>query len=155
VGKKASKIWTVHLTHRALRDIAGSESYSIEKFGKRVAQQYMGIGGKIIVLTVLHANMDIPSRLAELEPRLTIEAEMLLKQLHQSSKRKQLCIHNSVPGPGKGVWRHLRKRGGLAMLVTPFEDSGTSHPIGVCVWWRHSVAPPGRFSWQTADFSLY
>jgi toxin ParE1/3/4 len=128
VGKKATKTWIVHLTHRALRDIAGIESYSIEKFGERVAEQYIGkleagigriasnaellreeslfhkslkfyrieqhllvcetgIEGRMIILTVLHANMDIPSRLAELEPSLTIEAEMLLKQLNQSSKR--------------------------------------------------------------------
>jgi toxin ParE1/3/4 len=128
VGKKAAKTWTVHLTHRALRDIVSIESYSIEKFGERVAEQYIGkleagigrvsdnaellreeslfhdslkfyrieqhllvcetgIRGKIIILTVLHATMDIPSRLAELEPNLSIEAEMLLKQLHQSSKR--------------------------------------------------------------------
>jgi plasmid stabilization system protein ParE len=128
VGKKAAQSWTVHLTHRALRDIVSIESYSIEKFGERVAEQYIGkleagigrvsdnaellreellfhdslkfyrieqhllvcetgIRGKIIILTVLHATMDIPSRLAELEPKLSIEAEMLLKQLHQSSKR--------------------------------------------------------------------
>jgi toxin ParE1/3/4 len=124
VGKKAAKTWTVHLTHRALRDIANIESYSIEKFGEQVAAQYIskleagmgrisdnaellreeslfhdslkfyrieqhllvcetGIEGKIIILTVLHATMDIPSRLAELEPKLSIEAEMLLKQLHR------------------------------------------------------------------------
>ena len=126
MGKKAAKTWTVHLTHRALRDIANIESYSIEKFGEQVAEQYIGkleagiwrlsdnaellreeslfhdslkfyrieqhllvcetgIEGKIIILTVLHATMDIPSRLAELEPKLSIEAEMLLKQLDRSS----------------------------------------------------------------------
>ena len=127
MGKKAAKTWTVHLTHRALRDIANIESYSIEKFGEQVAEQYIGkleagigrisdnaellreeslfhdslkfyrieqhllvcetgIEDKIIILTVLHATMDIPSRLAELEPKLSIEAEMLLKQLCRSSK---------------------------------------------------------------------
>ena len=127
MGKKAAKTWTVHLTHRALRDIANIESYSIEKFGEQVAEQYIGkieagigrisdnaellreeslfhdslkfyrieqhllacetgIEGKIIILTVLHATMDIPSRLAELEPKLSMEAEMLLKQLCRSSK---------------------------------------------------------------------
>ena len=127
MGKKAPKAWTVHLTHRALRDIANIESYSIEKFGEQIAEQYIdkieagigrvsdnvkllreeslfheslqfyrieqhllvcetGIEGKIIILTVLHATMDIPSRLAELEPKLSIEAEMLLKLLCRTSK---------------------------------------------------------------------
>lgn len=45
-----------------------------------------GIEGKIIILTLLHASMDIPSRLAELEPKLSIEAEMLLTQLRRASK---------------------------------------------------------------------
>lgn len=128
MGKKAAKTWSVHLTHRALRDIVGIESYSVEKFGEQVAKQYIGkleagigrvadnaellreeslfhdslkfyrieqhllvcetgIEGKIIILTVLHATMDIPSRLAELEPKLSIEAEMLLQQLQKASKR--------------------------------------------------------------------
>ena len=125
MGRKATKTWTVHLTHRALRDIADIESYSMEKFGERVAAQYIdklesgigrvsdnaellreeslfheslkfyrieqhllvcetGIEDKIIILTVLHATMDIPSRLAELEPKLSIEAEMLLMQLRRA-----------------------------------------------------------------------
>lgn len=128
MARKASGKRTVHLTDRALRGIAGIESHSIERFGKRVAGQYIGkleagigrvsdnpdllreetpfheslkfcrieqhllvcetgIERKIIILTLLHASMDIPSRLAELEPKLSIEAEMLLKQLIRSSKR--------------------------------------------------------------------
>lgn len=128
MAKKAGKKRTVHLTDRALRDIAKIESYSLEKFGKEVDARYIGkleaeidrvsdnaeilreelpfhqslkfyrieqhllvsetgIEDKIIILTVLHASMDIPSRLAELEPRLSIEAEMLLTQLYRSSKR--------------------------------------------------------------------
>ena len=127
MAKKASKKRTVHLTDRALRDIANIESYSLERFGKEVAARYIGkleagigrvsdnaeilreelpfhqslkfyrieqhllvcetgIEGKIIILTLLHASRDIPSRLAELEPRLSIEAEMLLTQLYRSSK---------------------------------------------------------------------
>jgi plasmid stabilization system protein ParE len=127
VARKISKKRTVHLTNRALRDIASIEAYSLEKFGKQVASQYIGkleagigrisdnsailreetifhetlkfyrieqhlivcetgIEDKIIILTLLHASMDIPSRLAELEPKLPIEAEMLLKQLERSSK---------------------------------------------------------------------
>jgi plasmid stabilization system protein ParE len=42
--------------------------------------------GKIILLTVLHSSMDIPSRLTELEPNLALEAELLMKQLQRSSK---------------------------------------------------------------------
>ena len=115
----------MHLTNRALRDIANIESYSLKKFGERVASQYIGkleagigrisdnaellreeslfhkslkfyrieqhllvcetaIEDKIIILTLMHASMDIPSRLAELEPKLSIEAELLLKRLYRS-----------------------------------------------------------------------
>ena len=125
MAKQAGKKRTVHLTERALRDIAGIESYSLEQFGKEVAAQYIGkleagigrvsdnaellpeeshfheslkfyrieqhllvcetgIEDKIIVLTLQHASMDIPSRLAELEPKLSIEAEMLLTQLRRA-----------------------------------------------------------------------
>lgn len=127
MARKASKKRTVHLTERALHDITGIESYSIEQFGKRVASQYVnkleaGIGrtadnpdllreelpfhdslkfyrieqhllvcetaidGKIIILTLLHATMDIASRLAELEPKLLIETDMLVHQLLRSAK---------------------------------------------------------------------
>jgi len=113
---------SVYLTDRALRDIKGIDEHSLERFGKRVATQYLGkleagisrisenlnllrqeipfhgslkfyrveqhllvcetaMEGRIIVLAVLHASMDIPSRLGELEPILQLEAEMLLKQL--------------------------------------------------------------------------
>lgn len=126
MAKKAGRKPTVHLTERALRDIAGIEAHSIEQFGKRVANQYIdkleaglvriaensdllrsetpfhesfqfyrvekhllvcetGIAGKIIVLTVLHASMDIPGRLAEVEATLSLEIEMLLRQLRGSS----------------------------------------------------------------------
>ena len=43
----------------------------------------------ICVLTVLHANMDIPERLLELEPTLSLEVEMLHQQLTKSAKRKR------------------------------------------------------------------
>lgn len=129
MARKASKKRTVHLTNRALRDIASIDAYSLEKFGERVAFEYLsklgaGIGrvsdnaeilreeslfqeslkfyrveqhllvcetaiaDKIIMLTLLPASMDIPSRLAELESKLPIEAEMLLKQLARSLKNK-------------------------------------------------------------------
>ena len=45
-----------------------------------------GVAGKVIILTVLHASMDIPSRLAELEPGLVLEAEILLKQLREDKR---------------------------------------------------------------------
>ena len=127
MAKKANPTRTVHLTDRALRDIAGIESHSIKLFGKRVAAQYMGkieagigrlsdnpdllrqespfheslkfyrveqhlfvcetgIEGKIVILTLMRASMDIPSRLAELEPNLSMETEMLLKQLRRATK---------------------------------------------------------------------
>ena len=127
MAKKANLKLTVYLTDRALRDIAGIEFHSLEKFGKRVAAQYFGkleagisriaenpdllrdeprfhqslkfyrveqhllvcetgIEGKIIILTLLDSSMDIPSRLAEMEPNLSIETEMLLKQLRRSTK---------------------------------------------------------------------
>ncbi len=127
MASKARKKRTVLLTNRALLDIASIEAYSLEKFGERVASEYIskleagisrisdnaeilreetlfheslkfyrieqhllvcetGIEDKIIILTLLHASMDIPSRLAELEIKLPIEVEMLLKQLDRSNK---------------------------------------------------------------------
>lgn len=41
------------------------------------------IPGMIIVLTVIYASMDIPARLAELEPGLALEVEMLLQKLQR------------------------------------------------------------------------
>lgn len=38
---------------------------------------------RIIVLTLIHASMDIPSRLSELEPTLMAETELLHRQLRQ------------------------------------------------------------------------
>jgi toxin ParE1/3/4 len=127
VAKKANCKPTVYFTERALLDIAGIESHSIEQFGKRVADQYIGkleaglrrisekpdllreeipfhnslrfyrvekhllvcevgVVGKIFILTLLHASMDIPSRLAELEPNLSLETELLVKRLRRSAK---------------------------------------------------------------------
>ena len=127
MAKKVNSTRSVYLTDRALRDIAGIESHSIEQFCKRVAAKYVGkieagigrvsdnpdllrqetpfheslrfyrveqhlfvcetgIEGKIIILTLMHASMDILSRLADLEPNLSMETEMLLKQLRRSTK---------------------------------------------------------------------
>jgi len=43
-----------------------------------------GVSNKIIILTVLHGSMDIPSRLAELESRLSLELKILLQQLQKT-----------------------------------------------------------------------
>lgn len=128
MAKKSSRKPTIHLTHRALRDIAVIQGHSVGQFGKRVADQYVSkleagiqriaknpellraeatlhaslrfyriekhllvcetaITGKIIILTVLHASMDIPSRLAELEPNLSLDIELLLGQLARKTRR--------------------------------------------------------------------
>ena len=110
------------MTQRSLCDLVAIETYSVEQFGRRVANQYLdklesginrlkenpdllreeppfhaslkfyriekhvlvcetGVRGKIIVLTLLHGSMDIPARLAELEPALVMEVAVLLKKL--------------------------------------------------------------------------
>ncbi|MCC7338146.1 MAG: type II toxin-antitoxin system RelE/ParE family toxin [Pirellulaceae bacterium] len=127
MAKKATGRPAIHLTDRALRDIASIEAYSIEQFGKRVASKYIdklesginyiaenpsllreetpfhrslrfyrvekhllvcetAIDTRVIILTVLHASMDVPSRLAELEPSLKAEVEMLAKWLRDAQK---------------------------------------------------------------------
>ncbi len=42
----------------------------------------------VILLTVIHASRDIPSRLAELQPTLVNEVELLHRQL-QDTRRKR------------------------------------------------------------------
>ena len=127
MAKKTKGKPTIHLTNRALQDIADIETYSVEQFPKPTADRYLsaleagisriaaqpdllhveepfhetlrfyriekhllvcetGVTGKIIILTVLHASMDIPSRLAELEPSLVLEAELLLKRLRAGKR---------------------------------------------------------------------
>lgn len=44
--------------------------------------------GAIVVLTVIHSSMDIPSRLGELQPSLAAEVEILHRRLHGSRSRK-------------------------------------------------------------------
>lgn len=41
----------------------------------------------VILLTVIHASRDIPSRLAELEPTLSAEVELLRKQLRGKGRK--------------------------------------------------------------------
>ena len=43
----------------------------------------------IVVLTVIHASMDIPSRLAELQPTLSDEVELLHRKLQGSPRRNR------------------------------------------------------------------
>jgi toxin ParE1/3/4 len=122
VAKKSTRSIALHMTQRSLRDLIAIEAYSVEQFGRRVANQYLdklesginrlkenpdllreeppfhaslkfyriekhvlvcetAVRGKIIVLTLLHGSMDIPARLAELEPALVTEVAMLLKKL--------------------------------------------------------------------------
>lgn len=108
---------TVLLTRRALLDIAEIEAYSVEQWGKLVADAYLqslqdalnlirvnpGLlkpkrgmtdcllfyrvrrhflacvlsGDLVCVLTVKHGDMDLPSRIAEMEPQLLAEAKLL------------------------------------------------------------------------------
>lgn len=122
MAKKSTRSIALHMTQRSLRDLIAIEAYSVEQFGRRVANQYLdklesginrlkenpellreeqpfhaslkfyriekhvlvcetGVPGKIIVLTLLHGSMDIPARLAELEPALVAEVAMLRKKL--------------------------------------------------------------------------
>lgn len=111
------------LTSRALRDLEAIYDYSVERWGKRVADRYLDdlqqaldrlqakpnllrseedfhpafrfylvnkhvlacdvAPGSIVVLAILHASMDIPSRLAKLQPMLAEEVEMLHRRLRK------------------------------------------------------------------------
>ena len=122
MAKKSTRSIALHMTQRSLRDLIAIEAYSVEQFGRRVANQYLdklesginrlkenpellreeqpfhaslkfyriekhvlvcetSVRGKINVLTLLHGSMDIPARLAELEPALVAEVAMLRKKL--------------------------------------------------------------------------
>jgi len=107
----------VHLARCALLDIEEIHAYSIERWGRDVAERYLDdldsalrrltelpsllqerpedslrlrfypvrqhvlicdvIAGQIYVLALRHASMDLPRRLAELEPQLVYEAQLL------------------------------------------------------------------------------
>ena len=126
MSKRKSVKTSVRLTERTLHDLITIEEYSIENWGKRVANRYLDDieaalqrisddseilrdepnfheylffyrvnkhllvcdvqPGAVFVLTVLHANMDIPDRLAKLEPTLEREVEMLHQQLRTPQK---------------------------------------------------------------------
>lgn len=114
---------SVSLTRRAFRDLHGIERYSIERWGKAVAEDYPddieqglnrlrenpellrtrdGISpdfslyrvrehflvctlsaDRVFVLSIKHGSMDLPRRLAELEPQLLAEAELLRRALEK------------------------------------------------------------------------
>ncbi len=114
------------LTERALGDIRDIERYSVEHWGRKTADKYLGdiaaaldalcenprilrlepdfapglyfhrvrkhllvcdlTGRRVTVLTVIHTSMDIPTRLAELEPRLIAEAQLLHEKLRSKLK---------------------------------------------------------------------
>jgi toxin ParE1/3/4 len=109
------------LTQRALRDVQSIFDFSVERWGKRIADKYLdeieaGLERvkahpnllkpepefhpalsfyrinrhvlvcdvrpeSIVVLTLVHASMDIPARLAELQPTLIAEVELLHRRL--------------------------------------------------------------------------
>ena len=122
MARKRSQTPETHLTERALRDIAAIEKYSVQEFGRTVANRYLAKleaaitrftekpellrsepdfhawlrfyrvekhlmicdyedSGRIIILTLVHASMDVASRLTELEPTLMAETELLHKKL--------------------------------------------------------------------------
>ena len=124
--KKASSV-RLYLTDRAVRDIAEIREYSVEQFGRRVANQCLSTventlnllksspsllrdqpelhswfkfyrckkhflvcdqqAGGIYVLTLIHTSMDIPTRLLELEPSLTMEVALLHRKLQRARKK--------------------------------------------------------------------
>jgi toxin ParE1/3/4 len=125
-AKRASQV-RLRLTYRAANDLRDIERYSIEKWGKRTADEYLADmeaalqrlvenpellreepdfhsslkfyrvnkhwlvcdvqADVILVLAVAHASMDVRNRLAELQPTLASEAEMLHAKLHRQTRR--------------------------------------------------------------------
>ena len=82
------------LFHRSLR------FYRVEK---HLLACETAIDGWVIILAVLHASMDIPSRLAELEPNLHVEVELLVKKLRgrgngDGSDRPKITNTLRLPG---------------------------------------------------------
>ena len=119
-------MYNLQLSRRAAFDVQYIESYSIEKWGKKVAEEYLqsiedalnlilenptllrsnpevsdslcfyrvrqhflvcAIFEKIIlVLTVKHGAIDLPNRIAEIEPLLSQEADMLYQAYRKKVK---------------------------------------------------------------------
>ena len=59
------------------------DSLRFYRIEKHVLVCETGVRGKLIILTLLHASIDIPTRLAELEPMLKMEVQMLAAQLRK------------------------------------------------------------------------
>ena len=118
----------VRLSRRALRDIEEIFRFSVERWGREVADRYLNsieealarlrtdsgllrvkpevsrhfqfyrvnrhflicvlADDNVYVLAVKHGSLDLPNRLAEMEPHLLHEAELLHKTL-QAKKRGQ------------------------------------------------------------------
>jgi plasmid stabilization system protein ParE len=116
----------VHLTSRALSDIEAIERYSVDRWGKKVANGYLDgldaalqrlesrpellrerpdpslllrfyavqrhvlvidvFGEDIYVLAVWHGRMDVVGRLAELEPQLVYECQLLHARLKSGGR---------------------------------------------------------------------
>ena len=116
----------LELTRCALLDIADIEAFTIEKWGEKVAKDYLDsieqglnrlrenpgllrsdlpvsdslcfyrvrqhylvcalFDEAIYVLTIKHTAMDLPQRLAELEPQLSTEADMLYQAFKDRPK---------------------------------------------------------------------
>lgn len=127
MARKKAACVRLYLTDRAVRDIANIRDYSGERFGRRVASQYLSTientlnllksnplllrdqpelhswfkfyrckkhflvcdqqAGDIYVLTLIHTSMDVPTRLLELEPSLSMEVELLHRKLQQARMR--------------------------------------------------------------------
>jgi toxin ParE1/3/4 len=119
---------SVSLTRRAFRDLQEIERYSADRWGKRVADDYLidieqGLNRLrenpqllrsrsaispafslyrvrdhflvctlcadcVYVLTIKHGSMDLPTRLAELEPQLLLEAKQLRRMLEKPGSRR-------------------------------------------------------------------
>ncbi len=119
----------VEFSRRAALDLVKIEQYSVERWGRKVADRYLDgfnhaverlqenpdllknkqdlssrlkfyrverhsllcdvIDGNIYVVAIRHGSMDLPTMLAELEPRLIDEAELLHRQFLTALKKGQ------------------------------------------------------------------
>ena len=127
--KKTARKTEVHLTEKALRDIAAIRRYSVKEFGKRVATKYVDAlqaaftlikeqpgllrveqgfhdqlrfyrvekhllvcdvqRSDIFVLTVLSTSQDVAARLADLQPTIALETELLHRKLQQARRKRK------------------------------------------------------------------
>jgi toxin ParE1/3/4 len=116
------------LTQRALADLRGIYDFSVNRWGKRVADTYLneieaamervraepallrsesdlpaGLAfyrvnrhllvcdaetASIVVLTVVHASQDVPARLAEMQPTLAAEVQLLHRRLRATRHKE-------------------------------------------------------------------